>query len=146
MNIVNLYKYGILIIKTPANWRNVTDEIEAQSPPFTLARNEGNGALQFTVAAYKDGDFPAISNQELKKLLVDFQESRELGRSYDFAEHKDGLLICANSFDSGENFLRVWYCSDSLNIALVTYVCKKGHEGDELKDCEQIVGGLKFEG
>ncbi len=52
--------------------------------------------------------------------------------------------MAAGSFLSGGDFVRVWYVSDGLSFARVTYVCEAGRETEELADCEQIIGSLAF--
>lgn len=145
MNMVNIFKVGNLQISTPSNWFDITDDIETQNPPFTLARPDGVGAIQFSTAEYRSGKAPNITINDLHKLLEDFSASRKLGEGYDFASQSRALLIVASSYSFEDAFLRVWYASDGQNVALVTYNCRKGQEQTELTDCEEIILSLKFE-
>jgi len=138
------YNSGGLLVHAAEGWLDVTDQIEADDPPFTLTKPDGVGAMQFSVATYQRGLSPEITTNQLGHLLDDFALSRELGRGFDPTEVKSPLMICARSFDHGDNFLRVWYCSDGKNVVLVTYVCAKGHQNAELTDCERMVADLKF--
>src|SRR5215472_8389720 len=116
----NVFKTGNLRIATPADWLDVTDEIEEPDPPFSLARSEGVGAIQFSVAEFRGGKQPGITLDTLNKLLTDFAQSRELGRGFDSMCRREPLLSAAVGFDADGRFWRVWYCSDGQSVTLVT--------------------------
>lgn len=135
---------GKLQITTPAEWLDVTNEIGEANPPFTLAKQDGVGVIQFSVAEYLSGKLPNVTRDVLNELLVDFAQSRELGQGYAFASQPKQPLFTAASFNFENRFLRVWYCSDGQSIVLVTYNCQEGLQKIELSDCESIVHSLKF--
>src|SRR6266404_5571669 len=95
-----------LIITGAPGWFDVTDELEVGAP-FTLARSDGFGALQFSLATYKSGQVPAIGLDQLRQLLADFGFSREFGRGFDHKEVCGPLMVCAESFKTGQQFVRV---------------------------------------
>lgn len=138
------YKYnlGNLLVAAVSGWLDVTRQVEANNPPFTLARTDGVGVLQFSVASYRSGGVPSITVDSLKHLLTDFSHSRELGVGFDPLIHEDKMLICAKSYRSGTQFIRVWYWSNRRDIVLITYVCETGGEQAELADCEEMVLAL----
>src|SRR5260370_41649170 len=138
------YKFGGLVITALPEWLDVTHEIETESAAFTLAKNDGVGALQFSAGIYKGGTKPNVQISDLQRLSADFGFSRELGKGYDKQVCEQPLLICAQSYVSGTQFIRVWYCSNSQDVVLVTYVCERGREGQELLDCEKMVSSLQF--
>lgn len=144
MSTTNKYQIGKLEVTTPADWFDTTHEIKEHNPPFTLARPDGVGVLQFSAAAFKAGMVPQISSESLHHLLANFAQSRELGRGHDFAFNRKPNLLVAASFDIEERYLRVWYCSDGQSIVLVTYNCQRGQQQIELPDCESIVNSLTF--
>ena len=144
MSKETLYKIGDLHITAPADWLDVTREIDDDNPPFTLGRLNGIGVIQFSIADYRSGKIPGITLDDLGNFLVDFAQSRELGPGYDLASQENSLLICAASFDFEDRFLRVWYCSNGQSMTLVTYNCQNGDQQAELPDCESIVRKLKF--
>jgi hypothetical protein len=37
-------------VEVPCGWGDITDTVEADNPPYTLAHRDGVGALQFSVA------------------------------------------------------------------------------------------------
>jgi len=135
---------GNLVVTSLPGWLDVTHEIAADSPPFTLGRADGAGVLQFSAAAYESGLLPNITVEVLKDLLTDFSRSRELGRGFDLVSREQPTLIYGRSFNFGSQFLRAWYCSNGRDIVLVTYVCEKGYETTEVGDCEAMVGVLRF--
>jgi hypothetical protein len=144
MNMVNAFKVGNLQITTPVGWLDVTHEIEESNPPFTLARPDGVGAIQFSTAEYRSGKTPKMTSNDLRDLLADFAQSRKLGRGYDFVSQENPFLIIAGSFDFEGRFFRVWYCSNGQDVLLVTYNCQTGQRHAELPDCESIVRNLEF--
>jgi hypothetical protein len=139
------YKFGGLEITAVPQWLDVTHEVETESAPFTLARPDGVGALQFSVARYKDGTKPNVQILDLQKLSADFALSRELGKGFGQGVREQPILIYAQSFIAGKQFIRVWYCSNGQDVVLVTYVCERGREGLELSDCEKMVSNLQFD-
>jgi hypothetical protein len=135
-------------VDAPRGWADVTDSVEADDPPFTLNRVGGAGgvgSLQFSVGLYRGGPKPDPTPGQLLGMLDEFAGSRGLGRPGDVAtERRPSLRLAAGSFSLDGNFLRVWYLSDGLSFALVTYTCAAGQEAEELADCERIVRSLVF--
>ena len=138
------YALGGLVITAVSGWLDISHDIEAENVPFTLAKNDGVGALQFSVASYKGGVNPEITLEHLRALLTDFALSRELGKGFDFHACGKPHLICGQSHNSGSEFVRVWYCTNGQDVVLVTYVCEKGLQTSELLDCEKMVSDLEF--
>ena len=138
------YHVGNLRIAPAAGWLDVTRQIDADSPPFSLARSDGVGVMQFSVAEYEHGELPNIQPNHLKRLLADFALSREIGRGFDLVSREKPLLTCAQSYIYGTQFLRVWYCSNGRDVVLVTYVCAQGAQPAELPDCEKMIESLEF--
>jgi len=139
----NQYRCGNLIITAPSEWEDITGTVEGGSAPFTLAKVDGTGALQFSVATYKGGKIPNVTVRELDELRDDFAQKKELGRSTG-VKVDGGLRVSAGTYEAGEYYMRVWYCSDGRNVAVVTYTAGRGEEGEEPDECEAIVAGLRF--
>ena len=140
----HVFHCGIITITTPDSWLDVTEDIGREAL-FTLAKGEsGVGALQFSAAEYSGGKLPHISLKHLVDLLTDFKTSRELGSGSEHVESDGEIKIAGESFFDDGNFIRVWYCTDGRNVALITYVCEKGLEEDECADCESIVRNIGF--
>lgn len=142
--IIGNYLLGNLRIHPSPGWLDVTSEMGDPNTPFTLAKADGVGALQFSIAQYHRGKLPDVTPVDLSELLKSFAGSRDLGDGFDGCATNDAKLICAMSFRWGRNFLRVWYYSNRLDIAQVTYVCEWGLEVRELHECSVIVNHLEF--
>lgn len=140
----SLYFLGDLQISAPSGWLDITSQIDASNPPFSLAKHNGSGVIQFTLATYESGTSPNITSNALGRLLTNFAESKKLENGFNFSFEKSALLVAAASFYCDKNFIRIWYCSQGKDVLLVTYVCTAGLESDELPECEQIVMALKF--
>jgi hypothetical protein len=131
-------------LHVPDDWEDITDTVDVNDPPITLARGDGVGALQFSIALYTDGKQPDPTPEQLLGMVAEFGESRGLGAPGVLATQTVPLRLAAASFKSDGDFLRVWYVSDGLSFALVTYVCESGKESKELATCEQIVRSIAF--
>jgi hypothetical protein len=131
-------------IRCSDGWCDITDEVEAADRPWTLAKPDGFGAFQFSVATYKSGGRPNAIPQDLLALLHDFASSRDLGEPTNVAVEDGHLRLAAGSFRFGDDFLRVWYVSDGLSIAKVTYTSAWGTQHAELLDCEKMIRTLRF--
>lgn len=125
-------------------WRDITDEVESDAPPFTLARAEGMGAFQLSFAFYQSGQYPDASAAVLLSMLRKFAHARDLGEPADIATEVGGLHLAGASFRWQDDFLRVWFVSDGSNLAQVTYTCVWGGQAAELQDCEKMLRTLKF--
>ena len=132
-------------IRCGDDWCDITDEVVVADRPWTLARRDGIGALQFSIATYKSGRIPNPTVQELLALLRDFASAYELGEPCDLVTEDEPLRIAAGSFRYGEDFVRAWYVSDGYSYAKVTYTCIWGQQQAELADCESMLRTLRFE-
>lgn len=131
-------------IKCAEGWCDVTHELEAPDPPWTLARTDGVGAFQFSIAHYQRGRIASPSPEILLSLLRDFAHSHEFGEPTDIVTEAGELRIAAGSFRQADNFIRTWYISDGRNFAKITYTCAFDQQRAELSDCEQMVRTLRF--
>lgn len=132
-------------IAVPQGWEDITDSVESDEPPPTLAREDGIGALQFSTALYTDGTVPDPRPEDLSQMVASFAEAQGLGPPRHLAVESEPLRLAAGSFTTGCDFLRVWQISDRHNFALVTYICESGLEGRELGECEQVVRSLRLQ-
>lgn len=132
-------------VRCADGWCDITDEIEATDVPWTLAKPDGVGAFQFSVATYNRGPIPNPSPQLLLSMLRDFASSHELGEPADIVTEDGELRIAAASFRHGDEFIRAWYASDGRSFAKVTYTCDWGVQQAELPDCERMIRTLRFE-
>jgi len=131
-------------VVAPPGWDDYTDSAETDDPPFTLARDDGVGALQFSIGLYSRGRVPDPSPTDLWEMVESFGRTRELGAAREAVLESSPLRLAAASFDIGEDFLRVWYVSNGRDFGMITYVCEAGREGLELGECESIVRSIEF--
>jgi hypothetical protein len=137
-------QFTAFTILAPDGWEDVTHSLDIDDPPITLARSDGVGALQFSIAVYSCGERPDPSPNELLGMVEELGQSRGLGKPEAVLTRSGPLRLAAGSFLSDDDFVRAWYVSDGLSIALVTYVCEAGAQTEKLADCEQIVSSLAF--
>jgi hypothetical protein len=127
-------------VRDNAGWSDVTEEDQ----PYTLARAQGVGALQFTVAEIESGPTPDPSPGDLQKMLAKYADSQGLASPFDVVVESGPRRLVAGSFHWNDAFLRAWYISDGRNFAFVTYNCADGEQDGELPECERIVRSLEF--
>ena len=131
-------------VDAPHGWEDITDSVEADSPPFTLARSDGVGALQFSIALYMSGRVPDPSLDDLAARLKSFGQAHGVGEPFNSALESEPLRLAAGTFAYGDDFLRAWQVSDGRSFAFITYICESGQEDRELAECEQIVRSLRW--
>ena len=107
---MNVQFPGFSIALEP-DWYDVTHEVEGENPPITIAKPEGWGALQFSVANYRSGAIPNPSTEDLRTLLFEFAERNRLGMAHDICVEENSLLLAAASFRP-DLWMRAWYVSN----------------------------------
>jgi hypothetical protein len=137
-------RFPTFTVLIPEGWEDVTDSLDIEDPPITLARADGVGALQFSIASYSSGERPDPSPNDLLEMVEEFGQSRGLGSPGDVLTRSGPLRMAAGSFHADGDLVRAWYVSGGLSFALATYVCEAGREAEELADCEQIIGSVAF--
>ena len=132
-------------VDLPPGWRDITAEVEAENPPATVARSDGVGALQFTVVLYLSGPGPRGDVEVLNDFMHEFARSRGLISPSNVVSESSPRALVAASFRWDEDYVRVWYLSESGNFAFVTYTCAQGNfNSRELSEAEAIVRSLVF--
>jgi hypothetical protein len=132
-------------VDLPPGWGDITAEVETDSPPATVARDDGVGALQFSIALYHSGPRPLGNVEELQELLNGFAETHGLTSPDDSVRESSPRGLVAASFLWGDDFVRVWYLSEGGNFAFVTYTCERSNlEARELREAESIVRSIQF--
>jgi hypothetical protein len=138
------FGFPTFVITARNGWEDVTESLETEGAPVTLARSDGVGALQFSIARYRSGVRPDPMPEQLLKMVREFGKAKGLGTPASVETEAGRLRLAAASFVAEGDFVRVWYASDGWSVALVTYVCEAGSEGEELAECEEIVRSLDF--
>jgi hypothetical protein len=138
-------EFANFAVDLPPGWGDITGVVEADNPPATVARDDGVGALQFSVALYDSGPCPRGDVEELQELLDGFARSHGLASPTDTARENSPRGLVAASFQPGDQFVRVWYVSESGSFAFVTYTCDRSNlAASELREAEEIVRSLVF--
>ncbi len=144
IEVKNQFNLGNLIITTPSPWKDITESVELSSVPFTLAKEDGTGALQFSLATYRGGLIPNSTINDLDGMRSKFAQSKNFGAAFDEIRSTGDLSISGGSYKAMGDYVRVWYCSEGKSFVLVTYIAVWGTEGNEPKECDAIVAGLRF--
>lgn len=132
-------------VDAPEHWFDVTAELEGETPPLTIAPDEGLGALQFSLAKFPTTEPPAAILDKLRALLKDFAEGHQLGQAQNVTAIESPRPQLAASFHWDGDLLRVWYLADQGNLAFLTYTCEKNVAyANELQEAEEIVNTLRF--
>jgi hypothetical protein len=130
-------------LELPDGWFDITHEVDADDPPFTLAKNDGVGALQFSFGLYSGGERPNATISQLQEMLSEFLAGR--GRLSEVSQSVGSILVAAASASAESEMLRAWYVSDGSSFAKVTYLCDARFlKPAELSEAEAIVLSLRF--
>lgn len=138
------FEYEFFSLYAPEGWADVTESLEIENSPITLALPDGVGALQLSISRYVQGEKPTPSLDVLVDMLREFATSNGFGAPANVSTQSGKISIAAGSFSADGDFVRAWYLSDGLDFAMATYVCEIGSEFSELETCEQIVSSLEF--
>jgi len=143
---VHKVRLGSIAVAAPKSWVDLTPDLDDPDAPYTLAKQDGVGALQFSIAVYRRGKNPSISAADLQDMLREFERAQQLRKGFDRRNQEDALSITAASYHETESddFIRLWYVSDGKNVALVSYTCSWAAPRNELQDCEHIVESISF--
>lgn len=108
-----------LMIDLPADWLDITDDGDPNCPP-TLARQDGVGVIQFSVAHYQGGAPPNITLVELTSMFAEFAAAHGLQGEIEPDRGARSTVVgsCSRSRDE---VLCAWYVSDGWSVATVTY-------------------------
>ena len=139
-------RFNAFAVQAPRGWADITDEVEVEDPPYTIARpRNGVGALQFSIALYDSGPIPNPKPKDLLSMVKEFGRKRRLGKPADVVTEPGPPRLAAASYDWEEDFVRVWQVSDGRSFAFITYTCAAEQAGPELPACEKIVRSIVFE-
>jgi hypothetical protein len=136
---------GFLSFSVPEGWDDITATLETPGSPLTVANpDSGVGALQFSPAIYKEGTFPHLTIHDIVEMLSQFASSHGLESPFDRSSYLGETFSVGESFHSGTDFVRVWYCSDGKNVVLVTYVCDWSQKDREAEEREMTIRSIRF--
>lgn len=136
-------QFDLFEIDAPDVWLDTTN-YDRDEEPTTLAKQDGVGALQFSIARYSGGRVPNPSSEDLLEMALQFGKSHGFGAAFNLTSQTGPLSVAAASYRDSGDFIRVWYVSDGFSFAFVTYICLPGSESSELADYEAIVRSIQF--
>lgn len=129
----------------PPGWLDITDDLPEGAPP-SLARPDGVGVLQFSLARYSGGEEPTVTIEGLRHLTRDF--FRRHAMEYALIEEGSGSATFVHAGTmGGESPVWVWYASNDRDVLLATYVHDGGNSSEvdaELADARAMIGSLAF--
>ncbi|MFZ5438749.1 MAG: hypothetical protein ACOZQL_02010 [Myxococcota bacterium] len=145
-------KMAGLGLRIPDDWSETTNEQPSGTP--TLAKHNGIGLLQFTVARYLTGARPDITAEDAINLLSTFLENTGVRAP---AEHvrqhirlglsTHGLRTAHANLARSSEFVRAWCITDGENSAIATYLTLRpwdpGFRTEFNESCE-IVSSIQF--
>jgi hypothetical protein len=132
-------------VTVPDHWFDVTAELEGDSPPITIAVDEGLGALQFSLAPFPVKESAAAVLEKLRALLKEFAKGHQLGQAQNVVGSESPRPQLAANFHWDDDLLRVWYIADQGQLAFLTYTCEKNSAyAEELQEAEEIVRTLRL--
>jgi hypothetical protein len=135
-----------LTLTLPEGWLDITDDLPEGSPP-TLAKTNGIGALQFSVARHQSGRGPCIQEHDLKSLLQKFSETHNLGAATGVRANSqsEGTCSLVADFRSEDEAIRAWYVSNGSDLVFATYttqLIRDEHLSSELLESSAIVASI----
>ncbi len=139
-----LLKFQDFQVEPGPEWRDITHSLKQQDMPYTIAKDDGMGALQFSVRLYRGGAVPSRTIMDLHSMVMEYGQRNQLGVPFVESAFQDSISGVGASFHVGADFVRIWCLSDMANIAFATYVCEWSHREREVDECEQIVRSLRF--
>jgi hypothetical protein len=145
---MNEYKLGDLYISILPDWKDITDTLDDENAPFTLAKETGVGAFQFSTAEYRGGKHPQITMEDLHQLRSSFARSNGFPRAFDEISLDAGeakMMVSGGSYHGNQNLVRVWYCSDGENVVFATYVSDWEKQNDEPRECDDFIARFYFQ-
>src|SRR3569832_1102043 len=132
--------FNSLRFDLPNGWMDISDDLPAGSPP-TLARADGVGAIQFSLARYEKGAHPCFTIELMQEHVRAFFSARDV--TPDEVVTYSGRLMSAGATAILNNALvAARYCSNGRDILLATYISGETDSPAvmaELEDFDQSV-------
>jgi hypothetical protein len=132
------------VVQAPDGWADITQELDPGMPTTLVQLPDELGSLQFSVALYTSGERPNFSAPVMTEMIRDLIQKRTNQQAVEVRVVRSAERVVVSADCKDNDFNRLWYLSDGLNLALITYVCDLGEES-ELSDCEAIVASFAFQ-
>ncbi|MDA7527846.1 hypothetical protein N8590_02555 [bacterium] len=145
MDFNNKKQYDLFSINLVNQWGDLSLSSGISEGLITIAdTSSGVGAIQISAAKFKSGVTPRIDISDLKDLLSEFSNSRNLANPFDEKIYQTELMIYGQSFLAERDFIRVWYASNGTDLLLVTYVCEWEQRHNEEIPREMIIESISI--
>ena len=137
---------GATTIVLADGWFDITDDLPEGSP-YTLGKPDGVGVLQFSTAQFESGNRPLIQTEDLRNLLTDFAQSRELGEPRSVSDGRGTHAFVCGDFGTDAETVHIWYVSNGRDVVLATYLAQTSSDRRvalELRDTAAMISSLDF--
>ena len=143
--MIRHHEFAGLSFVAAAGWCDITDDLPPDSPP-TLACPDGVGALQVSTAMYAGGVEPAVDTNALSEMLQAHARARGFEILNQATSASGQILIVSGDVDGEHEVIRIWYVTDSRNVALITYVSQEPENvvtKEELRAADAMVRSIR---
>ncbi|MBL9028182.1 MAG: hypothetical protein JNL21_38675 [Myxococcales bacterium] len=137
--------FGNASMRVPSDWVDITHDLP-EDTPFTLAKPDGVGALQFSVATYDSGERPSIGADDLREMLMEFAESEGLPAPASIEQAGNQVMYCGGDLSDEERVAWAWYVTNGVDVLFVTYNAQQQHAAQaasEVSDAKAIVASIE---
>ena len=126
-------------------WCDITEDLDPGVPP-TLARPDGVGVIQFSVAKYKGGAKPSVTRADLTEMLSAFLKTKRLTGIEPAVLEGSRCTAVGGVSKTPDEIIGAWYLSNGNDVALVTYTCTADDPAceAELAEAGKVVRTLEF--
>ena len=136
---------GGFSIVCPEGWEDITDTLEEDDPPLTVADAEaGIGVVQFSAALYQGGPLPSPSLADLAEMVAEHAETHGWGPALAMSTFESEVSGAGAEFHVDEFVMVMWYVSDGKNFVLATYTGDWDAREAERREREEIVRSIRF--
>ena len=132
-----------LSMSAPTAWDDITSSVEEGTP--TVAKSDGVGALQFSVARYSAGQRPTYDESSLRSLITEWIRNRGLEPQGVTLEQTASNQFAWVDAVKSEDLIRVFYITDGRDLAFATYLrFFRDNDPEELAEVMAIIRSLRF--
>ncbi|GAA4441847.1 hypothetical protein [Bremerella cremea] len=133
-------------LQCPANWEDITDQVDADDPPITLAdRDADTGALQFSAAMFESGELPQIDEASLRELLKNYAEAYELGEPLETTYHSEPVQRITATFEMYDDLICLWYLTDGKSLVFASFITERPADPTAVATVQQMLDSLKID-
>jgi hypothetical protein len=132
-------------VELPPGWCDITGELPG-SPPPTVGKSRGVGALQFSQAEFEGGEPMHLTAEDLLDMVKGIAAGADSTISFDEQTDASGpLRVGAVSMALEGNFVRLWGVCDGRGVVIATYTCNwRERRPDELAECRRVIESIRI--